>query len=128
LFGAILVGFWGYQLFRAKLPEQKAASLETGLWDDYVSTFCLTVINPMTVVAFAATFVTLQVVSPDNLMGTFYLIFGVFLGAELWWAILALGASIFRKSCTSPRRLQVVNQVSGVILIVIGVGALVSLI
>jgi threonine/homoserine/homoserine lactone efflux protein len=127
LFGSILVGYWGIKLFQSKPAdaEKAFAAKDTGLVSEYFSTFILTLTNPMTIVAFAATFTIFQLVQSVSWWAVFLLVFGVFLGSQLWWCALALGVNLFRDKCSSPSRLRVVNQAAGITLIVI---ALITLI
>lgn len=127
LLGGVLVGYWGVKIFVAQPKLCQPVETRQGLRDDYISTFLLTLTNPMTVLAFAATFSGFNLVKPDSYLATFSLIAGVFLGAQLWWCIVALGGSLFRDYCNRPHRLQIINQVAGVILLVLAVTALISL-
>ena len=128
LCGGILLLYWGYRLWHTKPVEQAAMAKTTqGFWGDYVSTFFLTIINPMTVVAFAASLVALGTFQHHDIIATLSFVAGVFLGSQLWWCILAMGTSLCRHLCVGPGRLQKVNQGAGVTLILIGVVALASL-
>lgn len=124
-FGSLLVGYWGCKLFYARPAEKAVTEAQAGLWKEYFSTFLLTLTNPMTIVAFAATFTIFQMVKTDSQLAVFLLILGVFLGSQGWWCVLALGVNFFRDRCSTPGRLRIVNQVAGVTLVVI---ALVTLI
>ncbi len=71
---------------------------ETGLLGAYISTFFLTLTNPMTILAFAAIFAGLGIARQgENYGSAGVLVLGVFLGSALWWFILSSGVDLFRK-------------------------------
>jgi threonine/homoserine/homoserine lactone efflux protein len=82
-------------LIRPPKPTRKRISQGgTTCFGAYVSSFFLTMTNPMTIVAFTAIFAGLGL---GTATGTDYvsaggLVLGVFLGSSLWWVTLAVGA------------------------------------
>lgn len=92
----------------------------------YGSTVLLTLTNPATILSFAAVFVGLGLATGGgNYWTATQLVAGVFSGSALWWLLLSIGASRFRSQLT-PRRLQGLNQISGLILLTFGIIALSS--
>jgi len=90
------------------------------------STFALTLTNPITILAFLAIFAGIGFAGKDaTLAGAAILVLGVWLGSLLWWAALALGAGMLRHSFR-PNHLVWINRGSGGILMLSGVGLLVS--
>lgn len=93
----------------------------------YLSTFLLTLTNPVTILAFAAIFAGLGMVdAAASYIAAASLVLGVFAGSSLWWLTLSGVVGIVRARVTG-RWLRVVNRVSGVVLVGFGVAALVSL-
>ena len=93
----------------------------------YLSTFLLTLTNPVTILAFAAIFAGLGMVdAAASYTAAACLVLGVFAGSSLWWLTLSGVVGIVRARVTG-RWLRVVNRVSGVVLVGFGVAALVSL-
>jgi threonine/homoserine/homoserine lactone efflux protein len=93
----------------------------------YTSTFFLTLTNPMTIFSFAAVFAGFGLAGvKGSVLSAGVLILGVFLGSALWWLLLVGIFSIFRKRFHSHQLLWV-NLFSGVIFIVSGILALMSL-
>jgi arginine exporter protein ArgO len=81
----------------------------------------------MTMLSFAAIFAGLGVAStPGNYVLAMVLVLGVFIGSALWWLLLCAGISLFQTKLT-PRRLQWVNRISGVMITMFGLVALLSL-
>ena len=98
------------------------------LLGNYVSTFALTLTNPMTILSFAAVFAGLGVgAASGDYASAAILVLGVFLGSALWWLALSGAVSLLSGRVT-PRGLRWVNRVSGVIILGFGVAALASLV
>ncbi len=88
----------------------------------YVSTFVLTLANPMTIISFAAAFTALGLVQSGGAEGGVALVAGVFGGSALWW--LALSAIVSRLGRgLGPGALAWVNRASGLVIILFGVAA-----
>jgi arginine exporter protein ArgO len=81
----------------------------------------------MTILSFAAVFAGLGMASTSsNYRLAMVLVLGVFTGSALWWLMLSGCISLFRNQVT-PRRLQWVNRISGVLMTMFGLVALLSL-
>ena len=61
----------------------------------YATTAALTIVNPATILSFAAAFVGLGLAGHDAI-ATAALVLGVFLGSATWWVALTLVVSAFR--------------------------------
>jgi threonine/homoserine/homoserine lactone efflux protein len=98
-----------------------------GLLADYVSTFALTITNPITILAFLAIFAGIGFTGQEATLGrAAILVLGVWLGSLLWWAGLALGAGLMRSSFQRDH-LVWINRGSGGILVFSGIALLGSL-
>jgi threonine/homoserine/homoserine lactone efflux protein len=98
------------------------------LFADYVSTFILTITNPMTIIVFAAIFTGLGITHTSGSPTTaLVLVLGVFLGSTSWWLILSSLANSLRVRFLNRRRLRWVNRVSGVIIFGFGAVSILSL-
>lgn len=128
LIGGVFLFYLGFKTFVSK-PTDKAASIKgNGLIGSYVSTFFLTLTNPMTILSFMAIFAGLGVANAnDNYLSAAVLVLGVFTGSVLWWFILSSGASMLRAKI-NLQTLQWLNKVSGIIIMGFGLLALLSLI
>lgn len=96
------------------------------LGQDYVSTFLLTLTNPMTILSFAAIFAGLGAATAFG--GGAQVVAGVFCGSALWWLTLSLMTGVFRGWLANSDKLRWVNWISGAILLVYAGLALVDLI
>jgi threonine/homoserine/homoserine lactone efflux protein len=81
----------------------------------FLSTLGLTLANPPTILAFAAIFAGLGLVSSDYATAAL-VVLGVFLGSASWWIALAVGADWLRERMggkRGPHLFRFVNVVSG---------------
>lgn len=127
LIGGTFLCYLGFKTF-ISLPAQEATQAKrNSIVSAYASTFLLTLTNPMTMLSFAAIFAGLGIASTrGNYVLAMVLVLGVFIGSALWWLLLCSGISLFRTKLT-PRRLQWVNRISGVMITTFGLVALLSL-
>ena len=120
--GGLLLCLLGLRLLLSPQPKKPGESDNRDLKGDFLSTFALTLTNPMTFVAFTAVFATLQVGAVRGRpLVTFELVLGVFLGSALWWLLVVLGIYAVRHRFTF-RALTWINRAAGIF--VIGVGIL----
>ena len=124
LIGGAFILYLGVRIFVSKPAEQAAGDTRFGLLGSYGTTFFLTLTNPLTILAFAAVFSGLGIVSESSDYGSAgALILGVFLGSAAWWIILSGIAGIFSHRF-KPDAMRWVNRVSGAIILGFGVLAL----
>lgn len=124
IIGAVILISLGLKIFNTnpavQLRRQKKRS--SSLLQDFLSTFALTIANPLAVFLFMAFFAGFRVVETKHtILDNFLLITGVFTGAATWWFILSSLVNLFR-SKINLRRLFWINKIAGstiVILVII---------
>jgi threonine/homoserine/homoserine lactone efflux protein len=127
LIGGLFLCYLGIRTLMAKPAAEPSSAAGIGLPGAYISTFFLTLTNPMTILSFAAVFAGLGIGSATgDYFSAALLVLGVFLGSGLWWLLLSGGVSLFRTKL-QPRALRWVNTISGIIILGFGVTALLSL-
>lgn len=113
LIGGVFLIFIGWKTFFTKSQEEIKNGPRKTLLNDFLSTFVLTVTNPMTILVFLALFGAL---GPSEEESTYAhggtLVLGVFAGSALWWLILSEGVTLFRKKVTQ-KMMTVINRVAG---------------
>ncbi len=127
LTGGIFLLYLGWKTCIAKPNTQSKTVSHTSLINDFISTFFLTITNPMTILSFVAVFAGLGLSNPEG--STFQssrLVLGVFLGSALWWLILSEGVTLFRQK-VSNGVMKWVNRIAGLIIMGFGLSALLSL-
>ncbi len=127
LIGGIFLCYLGLRIFLARPVEHAAKTGRNGLVGAYLSTFFLTLTNPVTILSFMAIFAGLGLASTSgNYASAGILVLGVFTGSALWWLILSGGVGVFRERF-NPRGMRWVNRISGSIITGFGLLALMSL-
>jgi threonine/homoserine/homoserine lactone efflux protein len=128
LLGGLFLIYLGLKTVLTR-PAERAAVARTkanNFLGAYVSTFLLTLTNPLTILSFAAIFAGIGVAASRNTLSAATVVLGVFTGSALWWFILTGGISLLRGNFT-PGWLLWINRISGVILVLFGILALLSL-
>lgn len=96
--GAVMLFWIGVQTWRSARPA--GAEAQTGsdsLPRAFLGTFVLTLLNPMTILTFAAMLAAIGATDPRLLAP------GVFLGSAAWWLLLSSVASRLRPWLEGPR-------------------------
>lgn len=82
----------------------------------YLSTFFLTITNPMTVLFFVAVFAGAGLASARSGYGpALLLVAGVFTGSALWWLTLTAATGVLRTMITA-RVMRAVNYLAGIVI------------
>lgn len=127
LIGGLFLCYLGVRTFLDRPTGQTVSTKGSDLVNAYVSTFFLTLTNPMTILSFVAIFAGLGLTSANgDYFSAGVLVFGVFIGSALWWLVLSGGVDLFQTSF-SHRKLRWVNMISGMVLTVFGLVALLKM-
>jgi threonine/homoserine/homoserine lactone efflux protein len=120
LVGGVLLLILGYHTFKSHASTDTPINGTNGHIRAFISTFLLTLTNPMTLFAFAAVFagIGLDKIIGDNWSGAF-LVAGVFLGSLGWFTLLTTLVHFFREKITA-NGLTLVNKIAGTLLILFG--------
>ena len=122
--GGIFLLYLGVKTFLSKPAEQAVKASRGGLFGAYLTTFFLTIINPITILSFLAIFAGLRLGEMDgNYVSATFMVLGVFLGSATWWLMLSTGVSFLREKFT-PALLTWVNRLAGAIIFAFGLAAL----
>ena len=128
LIGGAFLCYLGVKTFLAKPGEQATSVEEDSLAGAYFSMLFLTLTNPLTIISFAAFFASLGLAGRHgNFASASVLVLGVFIGSALWWLILSTGVGLFRDKFNA-RALRWVNRISGGVITMFGVVAMVSVV
>ncbi len=128
LIGGLFLLYLGIKTFMAAPASQSATSTPgRGLFGSYLSTFLLTITNPLTILSFAGIFIGLGLgVGNGDYLAATALVLGVFTGSALWWLLLSGGISLLRSRFTY-KGLWWVNRISGILIVGFGIAALIAL-
>lgn len=121
--GAVLMAFGVYTFLQNPIKQIRAPrKTNLNYWQDVVSTFALTITNPLAVFTFLIIFTSFDIfveAQENNLI--YVVLIGVFLGALLWWLHLTLLVGLFRRFI-NIRRLWWINKISGLTIAIIALG------
>lgn len=126
--GSIIMIIFGLFIFRSHPATQPKPNEKTkhNLFGDYISSFGLTLSNPLVLFVLIALFARFNFI---DIKTTFYhTAFGILAilgGAFTWWLVLTFLASHFRHMF-NRRGLRVLNQITGSVIILIGLIGLIS--
>ncbi len=127
IFGAAILIFLGFKIFYSNPAKQlrKQKRGKGNLFQDFVSTFLITISNPLAIFLFLAFFASFGVVKKGgDYFNHMLLIIGVMTGASLWWFILTSVVNLFR-SKINLRRLWWLNKIAGATIVILVVIAFV---
>jgi len=111
-------------LFSAPEDKQSSEPDAEGLLRDFLSTFALTLTNPITILAFLGIFSALGLSGEDATFASAgMLVLGVWFGSLVWWLALTFGLGSLLRSFEG-RHLKWINRASGIILFLSGAGLL----
>jgi threonine/homoserine/homoserine lactone efflux protein len=127
LCGGLFLIYLGIKAVFSKPAARAVAAQAHNLLGAYVSTFLLTITNPLTILSFAAIFAGLGVGSASQgILPAILVVCGVFSGSSLWWFLLTSSISALRKRLSAPW-LMWINRLSGAVLTLFGLAVLLSM-
>lgn len=127
LVGGLFLCWLGFRIFLPKPLGVETLREDPRLIGGFTSTFFLTLLNPMTILSFAAIFAGLGLGSAQgNYASAGFMVLGVFFGSALWWLTLSGTVGIVRSKFT-PSALRWVNRIAGIIIAGFGMATLLSL-
>lgn len=130
----VVVGVFIY--FKKPVPQiRKNKTASSLLWQDFGSMFGFTLANFVVVIPYILAFFTMFDIEfvgdgVEHTVGSLYNVLvlgGFFVGATMWWLAVTSIISIFHKEF-KPNHLIVINRVAGLLIMVLGLGTLVSVI
>lgn len=122
LVGGIFLIYLGIKTYMSKSKQAAQGAVRTTLMSDCVSTFFITLTNPMTILLFTAAFAGLDLVSLATGYGAaLTLVGGVFFGSAGWWLVLSMATGFFK---VTEQGIMLINKISGSILVGFGLWVL----
>lgn len=128
LIGGGFLIYLGTKTFLEK-PTDTAVKNESDGWQGaFVSTLFLTLTNPITILAFTAMFAGLGFAQGTQRysFAAVEIVTGVFSGSAAWWGILSLSVGFLREKFSTTTMIWV-NRISGVIILLFGLWAIINI-
>ena len=122
LVGSLVVALFGWYIFQSNPATQPKPNetVKHSLLSDFVTSFGLTFSNPLVLFVLIALFARFQFIgNKTTLFVTICGILSILGGALLWWNMLTILVSKF-KNKLNMRELKLINQVTGIIILLIG--------
>lgn len=129
LIGGVFLCYLGIKTFLAKTTLKTNIAVEKkNLFNASLTTFFLTLTNPMTILSFVAVFAGLGLGSTHtDYSEAIAMVIGVITGSLAWWLLLSFGIGVFRTRIKITV-LHWINYFSGAIIFLFGLVALLSLV
>jgi threonine/homoserine/homoserine lactone efflux protein len=124
LIGGALLLFIGIRTFRSIPTDPKKHLHSSGILGSYLSAVILTLTNPLTIFAFIGVFSAFGLGNEVIFSGS-ALVLGVFTGSFLWFLSLGSIVTLFRNRLDIVG-LRWVNRIAGLLIIISGIIAIVS--
>ena len=126
LIGALVLCYLGFCTFFTDPSKKEDHQGQNGAFKTFITTFFLTLTNPMTILAFIAIYAALGLgETPLEIIHGLLLVIGVFFGSCMWWLFLSSISSVIRKKM-NERAFLVFNRISGFFIFSCGVIALIT--
>ncbi len=123
LMGGFFILFLGTKTFSRHIAMPVTQSNKNGFINAWLSTFALTMTNPVTILSYTAIFAGLGIGEDDFLTAVIFVV-GVILGA-LCIVVLLVSFLHYFRSKLSPQAFTMINKIAGITLIGFGVAAIV---
>lgn len=132
LAGGLFLIFLGIKTIFAK-PElnealDKSHDSYRGMIRYYMSTFFLTISNPLTIISFAAIFAGFGAanINTQGYFAAMMMVLGIFIGSSVWWFALTFITGLLRQRI-NRKTLIWINRVAGAVIVLFGILALISI-
>lgn len=128
LVGGIFLLYLGMKIFLTSTNEKTTkGKADKSSWHAFVTTYFLTLTNPMTVLSFIAIFAGLGLVNSSmDYSYALILVLGITLGSAIWWLILSGSVALILHHKITPLILRLINRLSGLIILAFGIWALLA--
>ena len=125
ILGGLFLVYLGGRIFLSLPVGDPGIAADGSLWEDYATAVLLTLTNPMTLLSFTSIFAVLDANgTSQDYCAAALVVTGIITGSVLWWLILVSGTSVFQSRCNG-RNLGLINKISGSVIIVFGIIALI---
>ncbi len=125
--GIILIGLGAKIVFTDTIKQMRRQKKEGNrFFTDFISSFAVTISNPITILAFIAIFSGIDIIGTNS--SNFHislLISSVFIGALSWWVFLVGSIFLFKKK-VKLRHLWWINKITGILIILFAIFVILS--
>jgi threonine/homoserine/homoserine lactone efflux protein len=121
LLASVVLVAVGIRIWQSQPLEIQERDEEETYLKDFLSVLAITLSNPMTIIFFITVLPGLSIVPGSNPAGSATaFVAGIFLGSMIWWIILGIALGSVRHHL-NPRRLLLINRISGSLITCAGI-------
>jgi threonine/homoserine/homoserine lactone efflux protein len=125
LFGGIFIVFIGARMYFTRPATDIEDDIPNTLGRDFLSTFIITVTNPMTIMGFLAIFAGFNLInSQRGFLDASILVAGVVAGSGIWWLALIIIFGFIRSKFEFSY-LNAVNKIAGALIVLLGIASMI---
>jgi len=126
IIGGVFLLYLGVKILRTPARDRSATGhSDRSPWHAFMTTYFLTVTNPMTILSFVAIFAGLGLGTTDIAYSdAILLVAGITSGSAVWWLLLSGGVAYILHKRVSSSFMRVMNWISGGIILTFGLTAL----
>lgn len=127
--GGLFLVYFGIKLFITPPRTKSAGKSDKSSWHAFVTTFLLTLTNPLTILSFIAIFAGLGLgTTHPDMINALILVAGITLGSAIWQFSLSSFVAFILHHRLNPTVMKNINRFSGIIILAFGIYALSMLI
>lgn len=119
LIGGIFIIFIGYQIIIQKISSYQEKKTNRSLLSYYISSFIITLTNPVSILSFMFIFSTLGIYGTENYIEKISLLLGILIGTGIWWIVISFGTSYLKEKMKELFFIKL-NKIFGVLVIILG--------
>lgn len=120
LAGIVFMLWLGMTMFKSSSPDQKLTAQPISHWHAYLTTFLLTLANPMTIGSFMAIFLAIGGQTSFAVFTLIVMVIGVFCGSLIWWWFLVQLVNHI-KHRLGPNTFVWINRLAGSLILLVAV-------
>jgi len=116
LIGGLFLFYLGFKIFKSEPIDENQNVGNSSLYNDYLSTVFLTIINPATFLVLFSIFVATGFIKENiNYYDATISSIGIFIGSMIWWLCLSFGVGLTRNKL-NKKSMILLNKISALII------------
>lgn len=126
IWGALIIATLAIYIIKKPIQKSKDRKGKATMFKNFISSFFLTISNPLTLLTFIALFASFDVGTKNqSIFHSLLITIGVMTGASAWWLSLSWGASRMR-NILSTNNLKKINNITGAFLLIFAIFAFIK--
>lgn len=118
--GGIFIIFIGYRIMIQKISSYQEKETTESLLSYYISSFIITLTNPVSILSFMFIFSTLGIYGTENYIEKISLLLGILIGTGIWWIVISFCTSYLKEKMKEVFFMKL-NKIFGITIIILGI-------